>query len=127
MSKSKPLGGGRYLPATPAEHECKPPPIMWGTREGTRWQCAKLIADSALGGPEHECGKVWKIDRYHDGGKGWFPEVPEGPALSVFHAASAEQIEYWLTGELPGGMKQPIHPVAVVQALQKHFTIGVEQ
>lgn len=121
MSKSKPIGGGRWLPTPPEEHDCKPPPILWGAKPGHRWQCARPVG--TFDGAQVECSKIWII-RMIEGRKTWMPEFDEGPALAVFRLATPSQVGYWLGEELD--LNQRYRPDEVVAALVKHFTIGVQ-
>jgi hypothetical protein len=121
MSRSKPIGGGRWLPTSPEEHDCKPPPILWGAKVGHRWQCARPVG--MFKGAAVECSKIWII-RMVDGRKTWMPEFDEGPRVAIFRLASPTQVAYWLGEELD--LSQPHPAEVVVAALQKHFTIGVQ-
>lgn len=121
MSRSKPIGGGRWLPTPPEDHDCKPPPILWGAKPGHRWQCARPVGMSE--GAAVECSKIWII-RMIDGRKTWRPEFDEGPALAIFRLATPTQVAYWLGEELD--LSQPHPAETVVAALAKHFTIGVQ-
>lgn len=122
MSKSKPMGGGRWLPTPPEDHECKPPPILWGAKPGHRWQCAKPVGQE-LDGAAVECSKIWII-RLIEGRKTWLPEFDEGPALAIFRLATPTQVAFWLGEELD--LSQAYRPDQVVAALLKHFMIGVQ-
>jgi len=121
MSRSKPVGGGRWLPTPPEEHECKPPPILWGAKAGHRWQCARPVG--LIEGQAVECSKIWII-RMIEGRKTWMPEFDEGPMLAIFRLATPTQVAYWLGEELD--LSQPHLVETVVAALLKHFTIGVQ-
>jgi hypothetical protein len=123
VSKSKPIGGGRWMPTPPAEHECKPPPILWGAKAGQRWQCARPVGHRA-DVPLLECGRIWII-RMIEGRKTWMPELDEGPRVHVFREATDAQVCYWLGAEFDN-LRQYRDPLEVVEALRKHFTIGVQ-
>lgn len=107
--------GGQWLDPKPGAHEC-PRPYLWFAKEGQRWQCAK-------------CGKIWVVERDADG-RIWLPENPDDASLTVFRVVDDIAVMNHLVAELgPDAQngEEQFPARQVLEAIMKHFKIGVAQ
>ena len=116
------------------EHACAKP-FLWFAKAGQQWRCGREMP----GG--ERCGRLWEVtvDQNHGNPKKLkWTEVPGAEPtgrLERFAPAREDEILYWVAHELSdigemqavmkGGERFPIRQV--IEAVQKHFTIGKVQ